>query len=93
VDAAQKKKTALAYIRHCATRFLYKRDMLLTCARNRPAVRIPLRRDNGSGTFSLVKPMTANARVALSNFISAAESTAEARHWAATSRTLDPVCA
>jgi len=92
-DAAAKKQTAVAYVMPSGTRFLYNRELLLTCARNRPALRNVLERDNGAELPRLVKPKTQSTREALANFVLVAESTAEARDWTAPYRILDPVCA
>ena len=92
-QAAAEKRTAVAYKSPSTTRFLYNRDLLLTCARNRPALRNLLERDNGSELPRLVKTRDQAARDAQATFLRAAESTAVARDWATACRVLDPVCA
>jgi len=87
------KQTAVAYVMPSTIRFLYNLELLLTCVRNRPALRNVLERDNGSELPRLVKPKTLSAREGLANFVVVAESTAEERDWTAASRTLHPVCA
>jgi len=89
-DTAAMKQTAVAYVMPSAIRFLYNIELLLTCARNQPALRNVLERDDGSELPRMVKPKTVSARQALANFVVVAESTAEARDWTAASCTLDP---
>jgi len=92
-DAAAKKQTAVSYVTPSATRFLYNRDLLAACVRNRPALRNILELNNGAELPRLVKPRSVSAREALASFFRVAESTADARDWSAARRILDPVCA
>jgi len=91
-DAASKKQTAVSYVTPSATRFLYNRDLMAACARNRPALRTILELNNGAEVPRLVKPRGESAREALASFFRVAESTADARDWTAACRILGPVC-
>lgn len=90
-DAAKEKRTAVAYASPCATRFLYNRDLLLTCVRNRLALRNVVERNNGADLARLVKPRDQTARDAQATFLRVVESATSARDWAAACHILDPV--
>lgn len=90
--AASEKRTAVAFKSPSTTRFLYNRDLLQTCVRNRPALRNLIERDNGSELRRLVKTRHQPSRDAQAAFLLVAESAAEARDWATACRVLDPVC-
>lgn len=92
LDGAAEKRTAVAYVNQCATRFLYTRDLLLACVRNRPALRNLLERNNGAELSRLVKVRDQAARKTQASFLRVAESASVARDWAAVCRLLDPVC-
>lgn len=91
-EAASEKRTAVAYLTPSTTRFLYHRDLLSACVRNRPAPRNLLERNNGSELQCLVRPRDASAQDAQATFLSVAESAADARDWVAVHSMLDPVC-
>lgn len=91
-EAASEKRTAVAYLTPSTTRFLYHRDLLSACVRNRPALRNLLERNNGSELQRLVRPRDASAQDAQATFLSVAESAADARDWVAVHSMLDPVC-
>jgi len=90
--AAAEKQTAVEYPKPCSTRFLFTRDLLVTCARNRPALRNLVECNNGAEVPRLVKMRNENNRQSQAAFLRVAESAADARDWLAASRILDPVC-
>jgi len=80
------------YPKPCSTRFLFTRDLLVTCARNRPALRNLVECNNGAEVPRLVKTRNENNRQSQAAFLRVAEAAADARDWLAASRILDPVC-
>lgn len=89
--AAHEKRTAAAYVSPCATRFMYNRDLLRACVRNRPALRNLLERNGWTELRLLVKPRDQIARDAQAICLCVAESASDARDWTAACRILDPV--
>jgi len=90
--AAAEKQTAVEYPKRGSTRFLFTRDQLVACARNRPALRNLVECNNGAEVPRLVKMRNENNRQPQAAFLRVAESAADALDWLAASRILDPVC-
>lgn len=86
------QQTAVEYPKPFPTRFVFNRDQLLTCARNRPALRNLFVRSNGGDVPMLVKMRSEKSRQAQAAFLRVAESASNSRDWLAASRVLDPVC-
>lgn len=90
--AAATQQTALEYPKPCPTRFLYNRDLLVTCARKRPALRNLMECHNGTEEPRLVKTRNGKNWQSQAAFLREAESAADARDWLTASRIVDPVC-
>ncbi|KAK1862869.1 hypothetical protein I4F81_005436 [Pyropia yezoensis] len=71
--------------------FMYNRDLLRACVRNRPALRNLLERNGWTELRLLVKPRDQIARDAQAICLCVAESASDARDWTAACRILDPV--